>query len=197
MELRNALDLFVNVVQCKSHPGICSLQKDVDIVIVRQNTEGEYAMLEHEAVQGVVESMKVVTRVNSERVIRYAFELAKLMGRKHVTTVHKANIMKLSDGLFLEVSRDIAKDYPNIKHSDMIIDNCCMQLVTNPHQFDVLVTTNLYGTIVSNVITGLIGGPGFLSGKDFGDRVNYSVFYISSLSLTNHNRFFFYTACRF
>lgn len=120
--------------------------------------------------------MKVVTHDNSERVARFAFEYAKNNNRKKVTTVHKANIMKLSDGLFLEVSRNIAKEYPDIEHNDMIIDNCCMQLVSNPHQFDVMNMTNLYGTIVSNVICGLMGGAGILSGKNYGDHVRVSIF---------------------
>ncbi|XP_065217840.1 isocitrate dehydrogenase [NAD] subunit gamma, mitochondrial isoform X2 [Planococcus citri] len=172
--IRNELDLYVNVVHCKSYSGIDGRQKGIDIVIVRQNTEGEYAMLEHESAQGIVESMKVITAQNSERVARYAFEFARQNGRKKVTTVHKANIMKLSDGLFLEVSREVAKDYPEIQHNDMIIDNTCMQLVSNPRQFDVMVMPNLYGSIVSNVICGLIGGAGLLSGRNYGDY--YAVF---------------------
>uniref|UniRef100_A0A1B6CXN1 Isopropylmalate dehydrogenase-like domain-containing protein n=2 Tax=Clastoptera arizonana TaxID=38151 RepID=A0A1B6CXN1_9HEMI len=172
--LRNELDLFVNVLNCKSYSGVTARQKDIDIIIIRQNTEGEYAMLEHESVSGVVESMKIVTEDNSERLNKFAFEFAKKYGRKKVTTIHKANIMKLSDGLFLETSRKIAKEYPEIQHNDMIIDNCCMQLVSNPHQFDVMIMTNLYGTIVSNVVCGLVGGAGLLSGKNYGDQ--YAVF---------------------
>lgn len=172
--LRNELDLYVNVLHCVSYPGVNSRHKNIDIVIVRQNTEGEYAMLEHESVKGVVESMKVITSVNSERLARYAFEYAKRNGRKKVTTVHKANIMKLSDGLFLEISRRVAKDYPDITHNNMIIDNTCMQLVSNPHQFDIILTTNLYGAIVSNVVCGLLGGAGLLAGKNFGDH--YTIF---------------------
>ncbi|XP_017768270.1 PREDICTED: isocitrate dehydrogenase [NAD] subunit gamma, mitochondrial-like isoform X2 [Nicrophorus vespilloides] len=172
--IRNELDLFINVLNCKSYPGVKCRQSNIDIVIIRQNTEGEYAMLEHESVHGVVESMKIVTQSNSERVARWAFEYAKRHGRKKVTIVHKANIMKLSDGLFLETSRRIAKEYPEIEHNDMIIDNCCMQLVSNPHQFDVMIMTNLYGSIVSNVICGLIGGAGLLSGRNYGDH--YAVF---------------------
>lgn len=172
--LRNELDLYVNVLNCKSYPGIPARHKDIDIVIVRQNTDGEYAMLEHESIKGVVESMKVVTDENAERVARYAFEYAKNNGRKKVTTIHKANIMKLSDGLFLEVAKRVGKDYPDIEHNNMIIDNCCMQLVSNPHQFDVMNMTNLYGTIVSNVICGLIGGAGLLSGRNYGDH--YAIF---------------------
>lgn len=172
--LRNELDLYVNVLHCKSYDGVIARQKGIDIFVIRQNTEGEYAMLEHESVSGVVESMKVVTYDNSERVARFAFEYAKRLGRKKVTTIHKANIMKLSDGLFLETSRRIAKEYPEIEHNDMIIDNCCMQLVSKPHQFDVMNMTNLYGTIVSNVICGLVGGAGLLSGKNYGDH--YAIF---------------------
>lgn len=166
--LRNELDLYVNLLHCKSYPGVKARHSNIDIVVIRQNTEGEYAMLEHESVHGVIESMKIVTAENSERVARYAFEYAKNHNRKKVTTIHKANIMKLSDGLFLEVARTIAKEYPDIEHNDMIIDNCCMQLVSNPHQFEVMNTTNLYGSIVTNVICGLIGGAGLLSGKNDG-----------------------------
>lgn len=172
--LRNELDMYAYVLNCKSYPGISTRHQDIDISIIRQNTEGEYAMLEHESVNGVVESMKVVTASNSERVARFAFEFAKRNGRKKVTTVHKANIMKLSDGLFLETSRRMAKEYPEIEHNDMIIDNCCMQLVAKPHQFDVMLMTNLYGSIVSNVVCGILGGAGLLSGRNYGDH--YAVF---------------------
>ncbi|KAG8235882.1 hypothetical protein J437_LFUL010112 [Ladona fulva] len=168
--IRSELDLFVSALHCKSYPGIKSMYQDIDIMLIRQNTEGEYAMLEHESVAGVVESMKVVTTDNAERVARYGFEYAKNNGRKKVTTIHKANIMKLSDGLFLETSKKVAKDYPDIEHNDMIIDNCCMQLVSNPHQFDVMIMTNLYGAIVSNVICGLVGGAGLISGRNYGDH---------------------------
>lgn len=172
--IRNELDLFVNVLHCKSYPGVRSHHQNVDLVVIRQNTEGEYAMLEHESVKGVVESMKIITVEAVERLSRYAFEYARAHGRKKVTTIHKANIMKISDGCFLEVSRRIAKEYPDIKHNDMIIDNTCMQLVSNPHQFDILLTTNLYGSICSNVICGLIGGAGLVSGRNYGEH--YAVF---------------------
>lgn len=172
--IRNELDLYVNVVHCRSVAGIPSRHQNVDIVLIRQNTDGEYAMLEHESVHGVVESLKICTIDNAERVARFAFDFAKTNGRKKVTTVHKANIMKLSDGLFLECANRVSKDYPDIKHDNMIIDNTCMQLVSNPHQFDVMNLTNLYGTIVSNVICGLIGGAGLLSGRNYGDH--YAVF---------------------
>ncbi|XP_053969897.1 isocitrate dehydrogenase [NAD] subunit gamma, mitochondrial isoform X1 [Anastrepha ludens] len=168
--IRNELDLYVNVVHCRSYPGIPSRHKNIDVVLIRQNTDGEYAMLEHESVRGVVESMKVVTVENAERVARYAFEYARQNNRKKVTTIHKANIMKLSDGLFLDVAKQVHKEYPEIEHNNMIIDNTCMQLVSNPHQFDVMNMTNLYGTIVSNVICGLIGGAGLLSGANYGDH---------------------------
>lgn len=172
--IRNELDLYVNVLHCKSYNAIPAHHQNVDVVIVRQNTEGEYAMLEHESVRGVVESMKVITVEHAARVARYAFEFARNNNRKKVTTIHKANIMKLADGLFLKVARDVAKEYPDIQHNDMIIDNCCMQLVSNPHQFDVMNTTNLYGSITSNVLCGLIGGAGLFSGRNYGDH--YAVF---------------------
>uniref|UniRef100_A0A2A4IXR8 Isopropylmalate dehydrogenase-like domain-containing protein n=1 Tax=Heliothis virescens TaxID=7102 RepID=A0A2A4IXR8_HELVI len=172
--LRNELDMYAYVLHCKSFPGIDTRHKNIDIHIIRQNTEGEYAMLEHESVCGVIESMKVVTASNSERVARFAFEFAKKNGRKKVTTVHKANIMKLSDGLFLETSRRIAKEYPELEHNDLIIDNCCMQLVSKPQQFDVMLMTNLYGSIVSNVVCGILGGAGIHSGRNYGDH--YAVF---------------------
>lgn len=163
--IRNELDLFVNVLHCKSFPSVRSHYQDVDLIVIRQNTEGEYAMLEHESVSGVVESMKIMTDEASERLARFTFEFARNNGRKKVTTIHKANIMKLSDGLFLKVSQRVAKDYPDIEHDNMIIDNTCMQLVARPKQFDVLLTTNLYGSICSNVICGLIGGAGLYSGE--------------------------------
>merc|ERR1712226_78644 len=174
VEMRNALDLFVNVVHCKSVEGVETRHKNVDIVVVRQNTEGEYAMLEHENVPGVVESLKITSEKNVERLCRYAFDYARANGRKRVTIVHKANIMKLTDGLFLATGQRVAKDYPDIECNHMIIDNCCMQLVSNPWQFDVMVLTNLYGTIVSNLVCGLIGGPGTMSGTNMGPR--YAIF---------------------
>merc|ERR1712226_36911 len=174
VEMRNALDLFVNVVHCKSVEGVETRHKNVDIVVVRQNTEGEYAMLEHENVPGVVESLKITSEKNVERLCRYAFDYARANGRKRVTIVHKANIMKLTDGLFLATGQRVAKDYPDIESNSMIVDNTCMQLVSNPWQFDVMVTTNLQGTIISNLVNGLIGGPGLSSGKNFGP--DYAIF---------------------
>ena len=174
VEMRNALDLFVNRVHCKSQPGVKTRHEDIDIVLMRMNTEGEYAQLEHESVPGVVESLKIMTESHCERLCRYAFNWARENGRKKVTLIHKANIMKVTDGLFLEVSKEVAKDFPDIEHQQMIIDNCCMQLVSNPWQFDVMVLTNLYGTIVSNLVCGLIGGPGVISGANVGPR--YAIF---------------------
>ncbi|XP_045133482.1 isocitrate dehydrogenase [NAD] subunit gamma, mitochondrial-like [Portunus trituberculatus] len=168
--LRTQLDLFANVLHCRSHPALPSRYPDLDIVLIRENTEGEYSMLEHENVRGVVESMKVITRHASERIARYAFEYARRNGRSKVTAIHKANIMKLSDGLFLETCRRVAKEYPEVEFSDMIVDNTCMQLVSRPHQFDVMVMPNLYGTVVSNVACGLVGGLGLLSGRNYGDH---------------------------
>ncbi|XP_066980551.1 isocitrate dehydrogenase [NAD] subunit gamma, mitochondrial isoform X1 [Macrobrachium rosenbergii] len=168
--LRTELDLFANVLHCKSYPGVRSKYSDVDIILVRQNTEGEYAMLEHENVKGVIECLKIITRSESERLAKYAFEYALKYGRKKVTIVHKANIMKLSDGLFLQTCRDVAKNYPDIEFSDMIVDNTCMQLVSKPQQFDVVVMPNLYGNVVSNIICGLVGGAGLISGRNYGDH---------------------------
>jgi len=168
VELRRDLDLFAYVMECKSQAGVKCRHSDIDMVIVRQNTEGEYAMQEHESVSGVVESLKVVTKDNSERIAHYAFGYALKHGRKKVTAVHKANIMKLSDGLFLETCRKVSQLYPSIEFNDMIVDNCCMQVVSKPQQFDVVVMGNLYGSVVSNVVCGLIGGPGLLSGINVG-----------------------------
>jgi len=174
VEMRNALDLFVNRVHCQSQTGVKTRHEDIDIVLMRMNTEGEYAQLEHESVPGVVESLKIVTEPHCERLCRYAFEWARENGRKKVTLIHKANIMKVTDGMFLAVCNEVAKDYPDIDHQSMIIDNCCMQLVSNPWQFDVMVLTNLYGAIVSNLVCGLIGGPGVISGVNVGPR--YAIF---------------------
>lgn len=174
VELRNQLDLFAYVLHCQSHATIPTRHPDIDIVIVRQNTEGEYAMMEHESVPGVIESLKVITLSNCERLARFTFDYALEHGRKRVTAIHKANIMKLSDGLFLETMTRIAKDYPSLEFSGMIVDNCCMQMVSRPDQFDVMVMPNLYGTVVSNVACGLAGGPGIMSGRNYGKE--YAVF---------------------
>ncbi|KAJ8046425.1 Isocitrate dehydrogenase [NAD] subunit gamma, mitochondrial [Holothuria leucospilota] len=172
--LRVNLDVFANIIHCKTIPGVKTRHDDVDIVIIRENTEGEYSSLEHENVSGVVESLKIITRQRSERIARYAFDFARQNGRKKVTAIHKANIMKLGDGLFLNTCREVAKSYPEIEFDDMIVDNTCMQIVSNPWQFDVMLLPNLYGNIVGNIAAGLVGGPGIVPGKNVGE--DYAVF---------------------
>lgn len=172
--LRTSLDLYANVMHCQSLPGVQTRHKGIDIYIVRENTEGEYSSLEHESVSGVVESLKIITRVNSLRIAEYAFRLARDKGRRRVTAVHKANIMKLGDGLFLQCCNEVASGYPDIKFDSMIVDNTTMQLVSNPEQFDVMVMPNLYGNVVSNVCAGLVGGPGLVPGANYGR--DYAVF---------------------
>ncbi|KAM0011216.1 putative isocitrate dehydrogenase (NAD(+)) [Helianthus debilis subsp. tardiflorus] len=174
LSLRKELDLFVSLVNCFNMDGLPTRHQNVDIVVIRENTEGEYSGLEHEVVPGVVESLKVITKFCSERIAKYAFEYAHLNNRKTVTAVHKANIMKLADGLFLESCREIAKSYPEIKYSEIIVDNCCMQLVSKPEQFDVMVTPNLYGNLVANTAAGIAGGTGVMPGGNVG--VEYAIF---------------------
>lgn len=175
VELRRRLDLYANVLHCISIPTIPARHKGIDIVIVRENTEGEYSGLEHEARKGIVESLKIVTRNNIERIARFAFEYALSHGRKKVTAVHKANIQKLADGLFLHVCREVAEnEYPQIKFESMIVDNASMQMVSHPQQFDVMLMPNLYGNIISSVGCGLVGGAGLVSGVNIGDK--YAVF---------------------
>jgi len=168
--LRKALDLYANVRPIKALPNIPCRYPGLDLVIMRENTEDLYAGLEHIVVPGVVESLKIITEKASTRISKYAFEYAKDNGRKKITAVHKANIMKLSDGLFLECFYNVAKDYPEIEADDKIIDNCCMQLVMRPEQFDVLVMENLYGDIVSDLCAGLIGGLGLAPGANIGEQ---------------------------
>jgi len=168
--LRKALDLYANVRPIKALPNIPCRYPDLDLVVMRENTEDLYAGLEHVVVPGVVESLKIITEKASTRIAQYAFEFAKDNGRKKVTAVHKANIMKLSDGLFLECFYNVAKNFPDIESDDKIIDNCCMQLVMRPEQFDVLVMENLYGDIVSDLCAGLIGGLGLAPGANIGEQ---------------------------
>ncbi|KAG2456134.1 IDH3G dehydrogenase, partial [Polypterus senegalus] len=172
--LRTSLDLYSNVIHCRSMPGLQTRHKDIDIIIIRENTEGEYSSLEHESVPGVVESLKIITKSNSLRIAEYAFKLAREQGRKKVTAVHKANIMKLGDGLFLQCCKEVAAGYPDITFENMIVDNTTMQLVSRPNQFDVMVMPNLYGNVVSNVCAGLVGGPGLVPGANYGR--DYAVF---------------------
>ncbi len=167
--LRKTLDLYANVRPIRALPNIPCKYPNLDLVIVRENTEDLYAGLEHVVIPGVVESIKIITEKASTRIARYAFEFAKRENRKKVTAVHKANIMKLSDGLFLECFYNVAKEFPDIIADDKIIDNCCMQLVMNPQQFDVMVMENLYGDIVSDLCAGLIGGLGLAPGANIGE----------------------------
>jgi isocitrate dehydrogenase (NAD+) len=166
--LRQALDLYACVRPIQTTPGLGARYEDVDFVIVRENTEGLYTGLEHRVTDGVVESLKVVTEKASLRIARFAFELARAEGRSVVSAIHKANIMKLSDGLFLECVRRVSRDYPEIELRELIIDNCAMQLVTRPEQFEVLVMDNLYGDILSDLGAGLIGGLGVAPGSNIG-----------------------------
>jgi len=167
MNIRKKLDLFANVVRVKSNEGLNLRHQGFDIAVIREQTEGEYSSLEHEVVPGVVESLKVVTRENSERIAKFAFDYATKHKRSKVTAVHKANIQKLADGLFLETCRDVAKLYPKIEFQSMIVDNTCMQLTANPQQFDVMVMPNLYGNIIDNLCVGLAGGAGVVPGESY------------------------------
>lgn len=173
-KLSVSLDLYAKVMPAKLIPGVPSRHKNVDMVVVRESTEGEYTSLEHESVPGVVEMIKVITESKSRRIAKFAFELATNAGRRKVTCVHKANIMKLSDGLFFDTCKQVAKEYPNIQFEGMIVDNACMQLVSNPQQFDVLVLPNLYGSIVNNIASGLVGGVGVVPGSVFSS--DYAIF---------------------
>ncbi len=169
VRLRQALELYANLRPALSLPGVPSRFAGVDLVVVRENTEGLYSGIEHTVVPGVVESLKIITEKASTRVARFAFEYAKSHGRKRVTVVHKANIMKLSDGLFLDCARKVASDYPDVLCDDRIIDNLCMQLVVKPEQFDMLLLENLYGDIVSDLCAGLVGGLGVVPGANIGE----------------------------
>jgi len=166
--LRQELDLFANVRPARSLPGVTSRYDNIDLVVVRENTEDLYAGIEHNVGKDAAESIKIITRAASERICRHAFELARSQGRKKVTAVHKANIMKLSDGLFLSCARKIAEEYPDIEFEDMIVDAMCMKLVQSPENYDVLVMPNLYGDIVSDLCAGLVGGLGVAPGANIG-----------------------------
>jgi isocitrate dehydrogenase (NAD+) len=168
--LRRALDLFANFRPVRKLPGIKTPFEHLDLAIVRENTEDLYAGLEHTVIPGVVEGLKIVTDRASTRIARFAFEYVRKMGRKKVAAVHKANIMKLSDGLFLECCRKVAQEFPEIEYREVIVDNCCMQLVLRPSQFDVLLLPNLYGDIVSDLCAGLVGGLGLVPGANFGEN---------------------------
>jgi isocitrate dehydrogenase (NAD+) len=169
--LRKALDLYANVRPVKNLAGVQSRFKNVDMVLIRENTEDLYAGLEHEVVPGVVESLKIITEKASTRIARFAFEYARKWQRKRIHGIHKANIMKLSDGLFLASIRKVAAEYPEIEYKELIIDNACMQMVLNPTQYDMLLLTNLYGDIMSDLAAGLVGGLGVVPSANIGENV--------------------------
>ena len=168
--LRKTFDLYANVRPIRSLPGVKTAFSGVDLIVVRENTEDLYSGIEHQIAPGVVESVKVITARASRRIARYAFELARREKRKKVVAVHKANIMKLSDGLFLACARQVARQHPRVAYSELIVDNACMQLVLRPQTFDILVLENLYGDIVSDLCAGLVGGLGLVPGANIGDR---------------------------
>ncbi|MFN8485502.1 MAG: isocitrate dehydrogenase (NAD(+)) [Anaerolineae bacterium] len=170
VQLRQALDLYANVRPVHSLPGVHTRFENVDLVVVRENTEGLYSGIEHVVVPGVVESLKIITEKASLRIARYAFELARRQKRKRVTAVHKANIMKLSDGLFLDCSRRVSRDYPDIIYDEVIVDAMTMHLVQRPEEFDILVMENLYGDIISDLASGLIGGLGLTGSGNIGEH---------------------------
>src|SRR3954468_22271 len=168
--LRKKFELFANFRPNKNLPGIKTHYPGVDLVIVRENTEGEYSGIEHEVVPGVVESLKIITEKASTRIARFAFAYARNEKRKKITAIHKANIMKMSDGLFLRCFEEVGKLYPEVERQTMIVDNASMQLVMRPEQFDILLCENLYGDIVSDLCAGLIGGLGLVPGANIGEK---------------------------
>jgi isocitrate dehydrogenase (NAD+) len=172
--LRKELDLYTNFRPVRSVAGVTSRYQDIDLVIVRENTEDLYSGIEHMIMPGVTQALKVITSYASTRIARFAFDYAKRRGRKKVTAVHKANIMKLTDGLFLESARLVAADFPDIVFDDKIVDNLAMQLVLNPNQFDVLLLSNLYGDIISDLCAGLVGGLGLVPAANIGE--DFAVF---------------------
>jgi isocitrate dehydrogenase (NAD+) len=167
--LRKTLDLYANLRPVKNLPGVKSRFDHVDVVLVRENTEDLYSGLEHEVIPGVVESLKIITERASTRIARFAFQYAKKKGRKKIHAIHKANIMKLSDGLFLKSIRTVAQEYPDIEYKELIVDNACMQMVLNPLQFDLLLLPNLYGDVMSDLAAGLVGGLGVVGSANIGD----------------------------
>jgi isocitrate dehydrogenase (NAD+) len=168
--LRRQFDLYANFRPIQNLPHIPTRYPDVDLIIVRENTESLYSGLEHEVVPGVVESLKIITEKASTRIARFAFSYARRQKRKKVHAIHKANIMKLSDGLFLRCCRSVAKEFPEVTYAEHIVDNTCMQLVLNPYQYDMLVMENLYGDIISDLCAAFVGGLGFVPGANIGDQ---------------------------
>ncbi|HZQ23751.1 MAG TPA: isocitrate/isopropylmalate dehydrogenase family protein [Terriglobales bacterium] len=170
VELRKRFELYANFRPIRNLPHIPTRYPDVDLIIIRENTEGLYSGIEHEVVPGVVESLKIITEKASTRISRFAFEYARKNKRKKIHAIHKANIMKLSDGLFLRCSRNVSKEYPEITYGEHIVDNTCMQLVMNPYQYDMLLLENLYGDIVSDLCAAFVGGLGLVPGANIGDE---------------------------
>ena len=167
--LRKKFELYCNFRPIKNLPGMETRYPGVDLIIIRENTEGEYCGLEHEVVPGVVESLKIITAVASTRISKFAFAYARREGRKNIRAIHKANIMKMSDGLFLKCAREVAQGYPDITYGEHIIDNTCMQLVMNPYQYDMLLMENLYGDIISDLCAAFVGGLGLVPGANLGN----------------------------
>jgi isocitrate dehydrogenase (NAD+) len=170
VDLRKKLDLYANLRPVRTLPGVKSRYDDVDLVVVRENTEDLYSGLEHVVVPGVVESIKIITEKASTRIALFAFEYARAHRRKRVSAIHKANIMKLSDGLFLDCCRGVAKRFPEIVYDEVIVDNLCLQLVLDPTRYDMLLLENLYGDIVSDLCAGFIGGLGLAPGANIGEN---------------------------
>jgi isocitrate dehydrogenase (NAD+) len=170
VELRQSFNLYANLRPIKNLPGVPARYQGIDLIVVRENTEGLYSGIEHEVIPGVVESLKIITEKASTKIAKFAFEYARRHGRKKVAAVHKANIMKLSDGLFLECARKVSHQHRAIGFSDVIVDNACLQLVIDPWQFDVLLMENLYGDIVSDLAAGLVGGLGVVPGANLGNK---------------------------
>jgi isocitrate dehydrogenase (NAD+) len=168
--LRKKFELYANFRPIRNLPHIPTRYPDVDLIILRENTEGLYSGIEHEVVPGVVESLKIITEKASTRIARFAFDYARKNGRKKIHAIHKANIMKMSDGLFIRCSRNVSKEYPEITYGEHIVDNTCMQLVMNPYQYDVLLLENLYGDIISDLCAAFVGGLGFVPGANIGDQ---------------------------
>jgi isocitrate dehydrogenase (NAD+) len=168
--LRKQFELFANFRPIINLPGVPTRYPGVDLIVVRENTEGLYSGIEHEVVPGVVESLKIITEKASTRISRFAFEYARRFKRKKIHAIHKANIMKLSDGLFIRCSRNISKEYPEITYGEHIVDNTCMQLVMNPYQYDMLLLENLYGDIISDLCSAFVGGLGLVPGANFGQE---------------------------
>lgn len=189
-KIRNDLGLFANVIHAKTIDGVQTRHEDVDIILVRENTEGEYSGMEQETIPGVIETLKIITRPASEKVARFAFEYATEHKRRKVTCIHKANIMKQGDGLFLKTCRNMSKEFKGLQFGDMIVDNTCMQMVARPEQFDVMILPNLYGNVVSNITCGIVGGAGITAGANYNANRSLAIFETAtrnaSMTLSNY-----------